>query len=356
MKEIKYVPDPLNEQASILVDAQTDIKTAVKQGVLAGNTAEAIKKKLAAIIESAVARIRSPTLKLDARKSLMLFANKVYGDFSSTVRIIPSPMLPAVIVLMRAISEKQPKGEYYMPATNAERQAAQQLYYKVTNMGVPLQEFNKVYMSRVQTALDNLAEAKALDPNDFTRRNSLRNLAEMQVRYERHQDEIRGFRERGTRLVVCSAHADCSSRCAKWQGRVYSMDGTEGYTEDGRHYVPLETATQNTADQYTTKAGRVYQNGLLGFNCRHKLTEFKVGMAVPYLSADERKKQYAITLRQREMEREVIAAREKALSYKGIKPKEYSKWAKIAVERNKAYEQFSKENSRAFYRDRVKII
>ncbi len=44
MKEIKYVPDPLNEQASILVDAQTDIKTAVKQGVLAGNTAEAIKE------------------------------------------------------------------------------------------------------------------------------------------------------------------------------------------------------------------------------------------------------------------------------------------------------------------------
>ena len=50
MKEIKYVPDPLNEQASILVDAQTDIKTAVKQGGLAGNTAEAIKKKLASII------------------------------------------------------------------------------------------------------------------------------------------------------------------------------------------------------------------------------------------------------------------------------------------------------------------
>ena len=25
-----YVPDPLNEQASVLVDAQTDIKTAIK--------------------------------------------------------------------------------------------------------------------------------------------------------------------------------------------------------------------------------------------------------------------------------------------------------------------------------------
>lgn len=353
MKEIKYIPDPLNDQASILVDAQTDIKTAVKQGVLMGNAAEAIKKKLASIIENAVARIRSPTLKADARKSLMLFANKVYGDFSATLRIIPPAMLPAVIVLMRAISEKEPNGEYYLPTTNAERQAAQQLYYKVTNMGVPLQEFSKVYMCRVQTALDNLAEVKALDPNDFTGRNSLRNLAEMQVRYERHQEEIKGFKESGVRLVVCSAHADCSSRCAEWQGRVYSMDGTEGYTEDGRHYVPLERATDV---YYTTQAGRTYKNGLLGFNCRHKLTEFKVGMAVPTLSAEERKKQYAITLRQREMERNVIAAREKALSYKGIKPKEYSKWAKIAVERNKAYEQFSKENGRAFYRDRVKII
>ena len=36
MKIQAYAPDPLNEQASVLVDAQTDIKIAIKQGVLSG--------------------------------------------------------------------------------------------------------------------------------------------------------------------------------------------------------------------------------------------------------------------------------------------------------------------------------
>ncbi len=353
MKEDAYAPDPLNKQASVIVDAQTDIKTAVKNGVLAAKSAAEIKKKLGDIIDRAVSKISSPTLKRDARISLMRFANKTYTDFTAALSPIPHNFLPYVIVLMRVITAKEPQGQYYVPANANERKAAEKLYYTVNNKGVPLQEFNKVYMSRVQTALDNLAEAKALDPNDFTRRNSLRNLAEMQVRYERHQDEIKEFKERGVRLVVCSAHADCSSRCAEWQGRVYSMDGTEGYTEDGRHYVPLERATDV---YYTTQARRTYKNGLLGFNCRHKLYEYKEGMAIPQLSAEDRKREYAITLKQREMERGVIEARERALENKNANIAKYRRWRKIAQERNAAYMQFSKDNHRAFYPDRVKIL
>ena len=90
-----------------------------------------------------------------------------------------------------------------------------------------MQEFHKTYIRRVSKALDGLAEARALDPNDFTGRNSLRNLAEMQVRYERHLDEIAELKASGNRLVVCSVHADCSERCKPFQGRVYSLDGNE---------------------------------------------------------------------------------------------------------------------------------
>lgn len=348
-----YAPDPLNEQASVLVDAQTDIKTAVKQCVLSAITAERIKQKLSDIIERAVARIRSPTLKKDARVSLMRFANKVYGDFVQTLSAIPYVVLPAVIVLMRAISEKEVKGEYYRPANNAERKAAEILHYRVINGGVPLREFSKKYMKRVDTALQTLAEEKALDPNDFTGRNSLRNLAEMQVRYERHQDEIKGFKDGKVKLVVCSVHADCSKRCAQWQGGVYSLDGTSGYTPDGRYYQPLENATDIP---YTTKAGRTYKNGLLGFNCRHKLYEYKLGMAIPTVSAEEQKREYAITVRQRELERAVISAREISLAVKDVAPKTYRKWRKIAAERYAEYKQFSKEHNRAYYPDRVKIL
>lgn len=348
-----YAPDPLNEQASVLVDAQTDIKTAVKQGVLSAKGGAEIKKQLLAIIERAVARIRSPTLKKDARVSLMRFADKVYADFKTALQSIPYKLLPAVVVLMQAISAKEPSGEYYVPKTPAEHKAAEKLFYKVYEKGLPLQEFHKVYMDRVNSALNGMSQVQALDPNDFSGKNSLRNLAEMQVRYERHQEEIQSFKDRKVRLVVCSAHADCSDRCAKWQGRVYSTDGTTGYTPDGRFYQPLEDATDI---YYTTKAGRTYKNGLLGFNCRHKLFEYKEGMGIPTLSEEERKREYAITVRQREMERAVISAREKALTNKGTNIQEYRKWRKVAAERDKAYRQFSKENGRAFYPDRTKIL
>lgn len=381
MKLKAYVPDPLNEQASVLVDAQTDIKTAIKQGVLSGSPLLTVKKSVQKIIDSALAKIRSPTLKEDSRISLMRFADVAYGQFKLNLASIPAVLLPAVVVLMRGVTDSGQKSGVYYPKTTEERKALSSIRsfeslqsnaIPVYQNGLPLDEFHKTYMERVENALDGLAEENALDPNDFTGRNSLRNLAEMQVRYERHQEEIAGFRARGTKLVVCSVHGDCSDRCAPWQGGVYSLDGTSGTTEDGRKYQPLENATDI---YYTTKAGRTYKNGLLGFNCRHKLFEYKAGMNIPSVSEAEQKREYEITKRQRTMERAVVAAREKALSYKDtgcpvvnrkgeivINPKTgkplqaSSVWRKIAIERNNAYKQFSKAHERAYYPDRVKIL
>lgn len=381
MKLKAYVPDPLNEQASILVDAQTDIKTAIKQGVLSGSPFLTVKRSVQKIIDSALAKIRSPTLKQDARISLMRFADRAYGRFTQNLASIPAALLPAVVVLMRGVTEIGQKNGVYYPKTTEERKALslirsfenlQSNAIPVHQSGLPLDEFHKTYMARVESALDGLAEERALDPNDFTGRNSLRNLAEMQVRYERHQEEIAGFRERGKKLVVCSVYADCSDRCAPWQGGVYSLDGTSGTTEDGRKYQPLENATDI---YYTTKAGRTYKNGLLGFNCRHRLFEYTAGMNIPTVSEAEQKREYAITKRQRAMERAVVAAREKALSYKDTgcpvvnrkgeiivnpktgKPLQASTmWREIAIERYNAYKQFSKAHDRAYYPDRVKIL
>lgn len=359
MKDQVYVPDPLNEQASVFVDAQTDLKTAIKQGVLSGKGKETIKGQVNKIIDLALEKIRSPTLKEDGKTSLMRFADSVYERFTDELKFINPMLLPALVVLIRAVTAKERQGDVYNPSTQTERQAFQRLSavdpltFNTRSMGIPLQEFQKNYIARVTESLNNLAEENALDPNDFTGRNSLRNLAEMQVRYERHQEEIANFKSKGTRLVVCSVHADCSERCSEWQGRVYSMDGTSGYTEDGKRFVPLEKATDI---YYTTKAGRVYKNGLLGFNCRHKLYEYKNGMGIPTVSAEERKREYAITQKQRAMERGVIEAREEALIDKGVNNAEYSKWRKIAIARNKAYIEFSKENGRAYYPDRVKIL
>lgn len=358
MKEQVYVPDPLNEQASTLVDAQTDIKLAIKRGVLSGYGKEYVKAEVRKIIDRAIARIRSPTLKEDARKSLMQFADRAYLNFVQTLGI-SSAVIASVIVIMRSITAQPTQSDLYVPKTPAEVKAVKQiasaegLSYKAFNKGLPLQEFQKIYMQRVSTALQSLAEENALDPNDFTGRNSLRNLAEMQVRYERHQSKIAEFKTKGTKLVVCSVHADCSDRCAQWQGRVYSLDGTVGVTEDGQKYIPLEIATDV---YYTTKAGRTYKNGLLGFNCRHKLVEYKNGMVIPSVSEREQKREYTVTQRQRVMERGVISAREIALCVKGVEGEAYKKWRTIAQKRYKAYREFSTAHNRAYYPDRVKIL
>ena len=356
-----YVPDPLNEQASILVDAQTDIKTAIKKGVLGGASFVVISAEVRKIISRTIARIRSPTLQKDARVSLMKFANKAYSDFQATLNL-NGTLLAAVVLLSERITERKAngiQGKYFVPKTPREIDAVEQvaertkIRLRAYDRGLPLQEFQKTYIDRVSKALGGLAEEKALDPNDVTGRNSLRNLAEMQVRYERHLQEIADLKNSGTRLVVCSVHADCSERCAPWQGRVYSLDGTSGTTEDGRKFIPLETATDI---YYTTKAGRTYKNGLLGFCCRHRLLPYKANMVIPFVSETERKKEDAITKRQRALERAVIGYREEALMYKGNNAEKYREARRNAVEIYDEYKRFSKKNGRAYYPDRVKIL
>lgn len=364
MMQVKtYAPDSLNPQASALVDCQTDIKIAVKNGVLGGAPFSVIQKKVQEIIHKALAKIKSQTLKQDALKSLIDFANRVYKrlkiEFPNVAETIAVYALVSSVTKSIADGKTSPTAELYVPRTNAEKTAFKQLYgntFYTTAKGIPLQEFQKTYIEKVKKALYGLAEEQALDPNDFTGRNSLRNLAEMQVRYEAHQEEIQVLKASGVKLVVCSVHGDCSVRCSKYQGRVYSLDGTRGTTEDGRSYVPIEEATQNPADVYVTKAGRTYQNGLFGFNCRHKLYPYKVGMIVPTVSAKEQLLERTITRRQRELERTVVRWRETALVQKNVDFMAYKESRKNAIDAYTRYKDFSKNNNRPYYPDRVKIL
>lgn len=360
MREEYYINDPLNPQASTLQDAQTDIKTAVKNGVLNNAPATAIKIEVSKIIARALSRIRSPTLKRDALLSLTRFAETLYVKMRLTLAAIPAAALPYVVTLIRGITATTNMGgEYYSPRTPAEREAVRvltssgRLSYGAQDKGVPLQEFTKTYMRRVDAALADIAAENAKDPNDYRGYNSLRNLAEMQVRYEAHQQSIADLKSAGVRLVVCSVHGDCSDRCAPYQGRIYSLDGTRGTTADGKDFVPLEEATDI---YYTTKAGRTYKNGLLGFNCRHKLYPYTEGMVIPSVTKETQQREYAITQTQRLLERDVIRAREETLVYKGNNQKLYNEWRERAIACDKNYREYSKAHNRPYYPDRTKIL
>lgn len=227
----------------------------------------------------------------------------------------------------------------------------------ILTYGIALRKYHRDYIrDNIKPWVDRMAEAEALDPDAegyFEKRSTLRNRAEREVRYQWHEDRLKEFKNKGVKLVICSSHADCSERCRDWQGRVYSLDGTYGVTDDGRKYVPLEDATDIFV---STKRGGVWKNGLFGFNCRHYLVEYKTGYQFPETSEATELRQYEITRQQRAMERHVRKWRIEAEMSKGVDRERY------LVARSKAkywYEQykgFSKRNGRAYNPSRVQVL
>ena len=334
-------------------EAEAEIRETVRREYLRKTPKPKINLLIIPIIENALKQVKIENLRKAARLSLVQFYNRQYAEIS---RLTPNTLeVLAVVGLLVSQSIKfsnprvlalRAKGIFFenyavnMPSAN--------LY------GVPLRQFSQDYLQKnVCPVLDNLAKQQALDPNDLEGRNSLRNLAEMEVRYNDHLQQIEDLKAAGHKLVIASVHADCSDRCAPWQGRVYSLNGTSGTTDDGRKFVPLEMATDVF---YTTKAGKTYKNGLLGFNCRHYLVPYKSGYSFPKPDVKEERKQYAITLKQRAYERNVRHWRTEALTSKGIDDKRFQEARKKAIAWNNAYIQYSRENERAYYPSRTKII
>ena len=336
-----------NRTVAGIEDAQTEIRLIIKEAFLRGIQRKTVESRLSQIIARTVKNVKPDRLKSDIVRSLWNFANRQRALWNR----IPFGAELFVLIALGAEGDGTLRAAEKLSSSESARLS--ELFYEQHQKGVPMQQYYaEVWKEKVQPILNRICRDRAMDPNDLRQRNSLRNLAEMEARYQEHQDNIDRLRKVGCRLVIASSREDCSDRCAPWQGRVYSLDGTRGTTKDGKRFVPLEDATDI---YYTTKAGRVYKNGLLGFNCRHALMEYREGMGIPVVSAEARKREYAITQRQRELERSVRNAKTEAVVYRGISDKK-AKAAQIAAKNGfEKYRKFCKENGRAFYPMRVSI-
>lgn len=344
---------PLNKQAIELEETETKIRLIVKTEYFKGTDKAKIELLIRKAIEECLKKITIPDLREASRISLYNFARRQYAQISQ----IRGANLLVLLAIMK-LNDKTNEMAKTMPISRAKAIVKQAMIYEgyddVNIYGAPLQKFSQDYINdNVKPVLDRLAKEFPLDPGDIEKRNSLRNRAELEVRYNGHLENVEQLKEQGHKLVIASTHADCSERCQRWQGRVYSLDGTSGKTPDGRNYVPLENATDI---YYTTKAGKVYKNGLLGFNCRHFLVPYKDGYIFPKVREAEERKQYKITEKQRRLEREVRYWRTLAVTNKGINNEKYKYARKKAIEYNKKYIAFSKDNGRAYYPSRTKLL
>jgi hypothetical protein len=217
-------------------------------------------------------------------------------------------------------------------------------------IGSPLIE---QYKKKVKEAYAEVAAQLSKSNGMLSKGISLRNMAEMHVRNENTKQDIANFKAQGIRLVWVTSHANCSERCRPWQGRLYSLDGTSGVI-DGHKYIPIETAI-NVPQQ--TKSGKVYMNGLFGFNCRHHMAPYQRNSTPPieYTEAQIRKER-RLDAKQRYMERLIRKHKEEGFICRKTNYKKSLKQWKIARKLEANYEEWCKQNDRVIYRERLKVM
>lgn len=339
----------LNWQAIVLEEAQTDIKIAVRNALMlrTGYTSyNSMRAKINKIIAQAVKELESPDLKRNAQITLTRFAERIYGESLIALGIPTSSLLLVIGHLKSGANFQNVVQEF---RTIVKTRVGEEMQGKALEIGQAKQMYNKTYFDEVKPALQRLINSEPM----YDTHVSLRNVAEMTVRYDNTLKQIDNLIQKGVNLVVSSKHANCSKRCEPWQGGHYTLDNTYQVV-DGIQFQPLKNATDQF---YTTRKGKVYKNGhITGYNCRHYLIEYKKGYEQPEVSAEEVAKQRYIDHRMRAMERVIRKWKDAELIYKGEDREAYLKAKAKANFYYEKYKQFAKDNQRAYYPSRTDVF
>lgn len=352
--------DRLNREAIACEEAQSRIRLAVKEGIFKRKSRSEIDKQVRGIILACLSKLSTDALKNAAYRSLVNFyksQSKIAEQMRSKDRLILFLALSTLVDKQRGTRTEYGHQMSLKEARDIIRESVfipDADKVEILNYGNALNKYHEDYIKEdVVPLLDRMAKEEALDPDSekyLDKRSTLRNRAEREVRYQWHLDELEKFKAKGVKLVIVSSHANCSPRCSPWQGRVYSLDGTYGRTDDGREFEPLENATN-----IRTPDGKWY-NGLFGFNCRHYMVEYKTDYEFPTVSLGTEAREYAIDKKQRYYERQVREWRARAETLKGVDPIQYRTAKSKAEAYNKRYIAFSREHKRGYYPSRTRIL
>ncbi|MCM1259635.1 MAG: phage minor capsid protein [Prevotella sp.] len=336
------------EQLVLLETATLEIKKLIISG--------ASQKQIQAVINNYCMRFANEQTQAVFRRNLIQSANKMLYEYNYNMKIVNQMFINQVIKAF-------PVGTGTTLSNNTYTVDLTAIYAEYLNGNINQRKVITEFRNRISNAKKGLALIKdydskvieqtkllASEPVKYIAKDgraiSLRNKVEMAVRYEANMKDLEQYKALGIKLVWTSSHADASPRCAPFQGRLWSLDGTSG-TIDGIKYEPIENALN-------ANGGNSIING---YNCRHYLIEWEKGSVAPrHFTSKEIQKEYRIDQRQRQYENEIRHKKttETLLRQQGF-TEEASKMRKQWQNLNKRYEEYSIKNGRAFYRWRTRI-
>lgn len=305
------------------------------------------------------------------KSELYDFAREAYKKVKTAIGNMPPPLWVASLTPPESISvqtkvevEKYAQADFTIGADVATRvkmhaglHPDEVIYSRATSAETYYAEVhrkNKEFMKD----WEEYSKAK-----DYLIRVNPRNIAEMNVRFDKYKSEKQALIDKGVKLIFVPPHSNCSARCLPYQGRVYSLDGSSG-SVDGRSYIPIEDAADNVTVRGKRDPSRIYYAGLFSYNCRHTMKEYQRGQNIEQIPKDRIERERKLEERQRKLERQIRSAKEKELIYRTINaacPNTYALQTardarKEAQRINREYEAFSRKNGIPIYRERTRII
>ena len=329
--------------------ATTRVKEIITDCVSKGVPDDELTKRLNAVIAQECKKITDITFREQFRKSLVISARKWHYEISQTYRISEQNFRNAVL--------KQPLNiqlQNLLGKTPYQKQFEfRKLLDDGTNPGIPV---IKDYQAGVKLAVKALSAEPAkivTTKNGRTYVMPARLRAELAVRYAAAVENLQRLINDGVLFCWISSHPNCSPRCSKYQGKLYSLfsgtaklDGKEykeSGTIDGIPYRPINEALAGPNGD---------GNGCIsGYNCRHRAIEYERGSKPPAdFSEAEIKREYAIDKQQRDYENRIrqMKQEERQLRACGMEKeaKDLRKRWRILT---RQYQMYSIQNDRAYY-------
>ncbi len=345
MKVLNSPKENVAQQTLLAVaNATTRIKELITASIIENKSQEELTKALNKTIDVTCKLITNPELREQTRNALVTSSRKWYYQLNQTVNILNRNLANKV----KGFKAGTYTGDINALFENVEGIRLQKIrpYLDVSTKGLAVIED---YDKKLKLAMKALAAEPPLVAQVEGKKAytvSLRNRAEMTVRYEANLSELKEFIASGVEFVWTTSHPDASPRCAKHQGKLYSLnaDNKQGI-HNGIPYTYLP-------DVLKLNNGNSIING---YNCRHRLVAYEDDSHPPKeYTSHEIKREYANDQKQRTFENNIrqLKTEERLMRASGdveSAQKLRLRWRKL----NTKYQIDSLKMGRAFYRWRT---
>ena len=304
------MPDLEKEKQVVLIieSAQLDLKKIIQAGILLDLPKEQLKAMTLNLIEEVKVKMREIEVdeqlitdtEFAIKRSFILWYNNLYAQVKKSDYKATSQRYKGDTQQTKPIIQDKTGG--FVIGDELKRA-------KITN----IREFQTIYEEasagyyynypeRVEQAMDELAQQHlTLD------KYSLRNKAEIKVRYDVINEDLQRLKDKGTKFVVSSAHANASERCQWWQGKIFEIDIDIATREMGQYdgVKPKQTIKGYIDGKPYYSLKEACENGFLSYNCQHRLIAYYKGIHLQTYDFVKVEQRRNISQKQRYLERQI---------------------------------------------------